>query len=138
MTLVPTKQSKEQRPRWKFNPKLQLKNGELTADEVLKTISELLLASMFIKMFANLKKHGIDVPTKFNFYVSVFFAGKLLRSRVLNYKGQKRFIRSKATAHDNFFQQHGKNPPGVVVFRRTDYADGEHATCLLRFGDYII
>ncbi len=102
---------------------------------LIGAISEEVLASIFQKLPTSI---NVDVPTKFDFYVSIFYKGELLRSRTLNYKREVAKNDTIESKHREFYRSHGSaNERHPVYFYTRKGSRGRHVA-MLRVGDFVI
>ncbi len=73
-----------------------------TISRIISFIPEALINDIYLKIINQFKTFGLK--TKFNFYLTILYDGKIIRSRVLNSKGDTGMNSDSHDLHTKFFE----------------------------------
>ena len=76
-----------------------------TFTRILSFIPEELLKDIYLKVSNHAKGHMFEVDTKFRFYLSIVYDGKVVRSRTLDSKNTNDFDSGEEENHKKFYQK---------------------------------
>ncbi len=101
---------------------------------LVSAISEDTICQIYSKVATQMRNNDLIQSEKFDFYLSLYYKGDLIKSRTLNSKRQNHILEQEQKRHKDFFASFTKKDKSQDVIVRRLKNDQGTSICCLRIG----